>query len=87
MLIRHRRVIAVESLVGKADQDAIDLLNKIKQTETDAKVLEAIDIVIAFTLLDAEAVDSQLESIALLDGHLSPLVLNKLKALSASSDT
>jgi len=80
-----RRVIAVESLVGKADQDAIDLLKSIKQNETDPKVLEAIDIVIAFTLLDAQAVDTQLEAIALLDGHLSPLVLTKLKALSASS--
>jgi len=80
------RQIAVESLIGKADQDAVDLLTKIKQTETDAKVIETIDIVIAFTALDAESVDRQLQSIALLDGHLNPLVLNKLKAVSMDAE-
>ena len=76
------RLIAVQSLVGKADQDGLDLLQKMKLTENDEQVIEAMDIVIAFSALDSDSVPLQLESIRLLDGHLSPLVLNKLKAIA-----
>ncbi len=80
------RLTAVEALIGKADPTAIHKLKIIKMTELEKTVIDAIDLVLAFSELDSDSVDVQLQSIKKLDGHLNPLVLNKLKKLSTSTE-
>lgn len=77
------RLTAVEALIGKADQKALEYLQKIKSSETDPSVISAIDVVQAFANLDAGSLEVKLAAIKQLDGHLEPLILNKLKQVSS----
>ena len=81
-----QRQIAVEGLIGKANQATVQKLKLIQAGETDRQVNETIDIVLAFAALESGSVDTQLESISQLDGNLNPLVLSGLKRLVAASD-
>jgi urea transport system permease protein len=78
------RLEAVDSLLGKADADAIAQLESIRETESSADVIDAIDAVIAFTDLTADNTQTQLRAIGRLDGNLNPAVLIQLKALAES---
>ena len=80
------RLAAVESMLGSADTDALAQLASIRQTETSARVNDAIDAVIAFSALASSDHSEQLEAIALLDGNLHPAVLIRLKEIAASTE-
>ncbi len=81
----HERLIAVESLIGKADQATVLKLKKIQNKETDKTVIEAINAVIAFSELSSDSEETQLQSISKMEGQLNPLILNKLKKLGQTA--
>lgn len=80
------RLRAVESLTGKADENALQKLEQIKLTESNESVLNAISTVQAFADLESETTEVQLGAIKLLSGNLNPLVLNKLKQLDTQQE-
>ena len=78
------RLVAVESLMGRASADALAQLHLIRQTETNDDVIDAIDAVIAFSELESGDVESQLQAVARLAGNLHPAVVIELKKLIAA---
>ena len=79
------RVQAVSNLMGQADAEMIELLKKMLSTEKNTDVIQAINEVIAFTGLDSDSQQIQLQSIKSLQDQLNPDVLNKFKQLVQNS--
>ncbi len=80
------RLAAVESMLGSTDPDALAQLASLRQTESSARVTDAIDAVIAFSELASSDRSEQLDAIALLDGNLHPAVLIRLKEIASSTE-
>ncbi len=79
------RVQAVSNLMGQADEDMISLLKNMLSKEKNTDVIQAINEVVAFTGLDSDNQEIQLQSIQLLQDQLNPDVLNKFKQLAQNS--
>ena len=75
------RFQAVTELIGIASEETTLKLKSIREKEPDAKVIDAIDSVIAIQGLQSDNLSIQLESIKQLEGNLIPVVLNELKAM------
>lgn len=82
---REVRLSAVEGMIGKASAQTLEKLETLKSTETDASVLDAIDAVLAFSLLESPSVEKQLLAIERLKDSLNSLVLSKLKQLAENA--
>ena len=82
----EKRLSAVENLMGKADAETIELLQGMLAEETDARVVDTIKQVIAFTGLDSTDTEVQLDAIERLDGHLHPQVLLKLNLIAQNAE-
>ena len=80
------RLAAVESMLGDTEPDLLEQLQLLRQSETDAAVIEAIDIVIAFADLESDDESVQVKAIESLSGNLNPLVLGRLKEIAAKSE-
>jgi urea transport system permease protein len=77
------RLIAVEKLMANASPKMLAQLQTIRLKESDPDVLDAIDIVTAFSQLESANPKHQLSAIEILDGHLNPSVLIQLKKMSS----
>ncbi len=80
------RLVAVESMLGDTEPDLLNQLRSLRESESSTAVVEAIDIVVAYSDLGATDQNQQMDAIALLDGNLNPLVLIRLKELAESTD-
>ena len=77
---------AVSNLMGQADAEMIDLLKRMLTKEQNADVIQSINEVIAFTGLQSEDPEIQLQAINTLQDQLNPDVLNKFKQLAQSAE-
>lgn len=81
------RLKAVEAQMGEADEAMVQRLQSLKEKEQDARVVEAIDAVVAVARLKADDPKVQVEAIEALGSNLNPVVLGILKQLAADSES
>lgn len=75
------RKSAVANLMGDLNEENVELLSQVQETEKDKQVLELIGTALAVSQLKSEDAQARISAIKLLDGNLEPLVLNELNAL------
>lgn len=82
----EQRLAAVNALVGNADTGTVERVRGLKQTETDADVGEAMDLLIAIHDLESGTEEQQVQAFNYVDGSLNIDVINSLRRLSTDSE-
>jgi urea transport system permease protein len=80
------RLQSVEGMIGKADADMLVQLDALKAREKDERVIDAINTVTAFALLQSDEPAQQQLAIEQLQGNLNPVVLGALREVVATTD-
>ena len=80
------RLESVEGMIGKADADMLIKLDALKARETDNRVIDAINTVTAFAMLESDDIAQQQLAIDQLKDNLNPVVLGTLRQLVATTD-
>jgi urea transport system permease protein len=80
------RLNAVEGMIGKADAVILEKLQVIKLKETEQRIIDAINVVAGFSVLESGTTEQQLNAIEELKNILNPLVLSSLKQVVADSE-
>ena len=80
------RLAAVNQMIEKVDDDAVDIVRRFEASEQDADVLEAMAMVLAVGDLRSGNVETAPAAIEVLSGSLEPVALNTLQAFAADTD-
>lgn len=81
------RLAAVEALYKKIDKSTIDTIQTLREGETNAKVADAMDIVLAMDIAENSSDETaRLDAIRALSNSLQPSVRNLLVSLSDQPD-
>lgn len=80
------RLQAIEGMIGKADASILTKLESLKAAEKETRVIDAINVVLAFGLLQSGSPEQQRKAIEELQTKLNPEVLGRLKEVAKSSD-
>jgi urea transport system permease protein len=80
------RLEAVDNLMTSASPEMLEKLRSIKKNETDPYVIEAINVVLAFSQLKSTNPEDQLSAIETIDGNLNPAILVQLNKLNSSTN-
>jgi urea transport system permease protein len=75
------RLAAIGAMMKDADQEALDLLQKQRGIETDARVKQAIELIFLIRGLDSDDKTARIKAIQALKDYDSQDVVNKLNAL------
>ncbi|MGJ0516865.1 MAG: ABC transporter permease subunit, partial [Methylomicrobium sp.] len=75
------RLAAIGAMMKDADQEALDLLQKHRGIETDARVKQAIELIFLVRGLDSDDKAARIKAIQALKDYDSQDVVNKLNAL------
>jgi urea transport system permease protein len=78
------RIAAIGAMMKDADQDALDLLQKQRGIETDARVKQAIELIFLVRDLDSDDKSARIKAIQALKDYDSQEVVNRLNALLES---
>ena len=78
------RYQAVNEMLSNPDAGVIAQLQSRLELEQDKKVSDAIELVIAVSMIDSDNKEEKLSSIATLSGSLEPAVRNKLELIAAN---
>ncbi len=90
MDLRHpdaaRRLAAVEQMLDRPDPGSVALLQPLREQESDARVREMMDTVIALGQLSGGSADERRVAVAHLEGNVHPAVRNALRTLRDATD-
>lgn len=79
------RLAALGAMMKDADQDALDLLQKHREIETDEDVKQAIELIFLIRDMDSDDKSARIKAIQALKDYDSQEVVNKLNALLESA--
>ncbi len=80
------RLKAVEGMIGKADEAMVVKLEELKKSEKDLRILDTINAVIAFSVLENGTEAQQLNAIEALKNNLNPVVLSSLRQVADNTN-
>jgi len=81
------RLKSIEGMIGKADADMLVKFDAMKARETDQRVIDAINTVTAFAMLESSDPAQQQLAIDQLKDNLNPVVLGTLREIAATTDS